>query len=141
MRWDELRAHVRDRRTVLADQGERLMIVVSYSDPASGDIEQRVELSRVDMLGRPWLLLLADACPLSDITPHRALIHNATLAIGAIVIEEHHYFLRHATPLDPMTPEILDLVVDLLAHEAARLRARRPLAPAPRLAADDQYAE
>src|SRR5688572_11135520 len=127
--WEKLREHLLATRTVLEDEGERIMLAHKYADPStSKTLTQRVQLSLRDVVGKPWVLFLAEGCSLVDIHPHRALVHNATLAVGSLVVEDGTYFLRHSTPLTPLDAASLDLIIDLLAHEGARLRSRRPLA-------------
>lgn len=142
MHWNELRDIVCAKRTVLSDDGERLMLVHRYvTDDSSTVQNQRVEVSRDRVTGEPWVLLLADVCPVHEISAHRALLHNGTLAVGSIYIDEDFYFLRHAMPLETLTEHHLTLAIELLGHEATRLRARRPLAAVTDHEAFGPYAE
>jgi hypothetical protein len=64
------------------------------------------------------------------------LRHNADLAVGALCLVEDGYTLRHACPLG--TPD-LALILDLVAVEAVRLRAR--VASQPGATLFDDYAD
>jgi hypothetical protein len=123
--WGALRAQL-ERRQVLQDDGERLMLLLRYAGTAAEAGQgQRVEVAQAEVLGQPWVALWADICPASEIEPRRALVHNTSLAVGSICIEGDHYFIRHAAPLAGLLPGHLDQMIDLVAHEAARLRAIR----------------
>lgn len=133
MEWGELRAHLGGRQ-VLQDDGERLMLLLRYAGTAAEagqgpgpgpGINQRVEVAQAEVVGQPWVALWADVCPAAEIEPRRALVHNASLAVGSICVEGDHYFIRHAAPLSGLEASHLDLMIDLVAHEAARLRAMR----------------
>ena len=87
------------------------------------DVDQRIALDHIALVGRPWLALWADICASDRIHPRRALVHNATIVVGSVALEDDHYFIRHAVTLATLTPDDLVFLVDLLAHEARRVRA------------------
>lgn len=129
MDWGEIRKALLDR-TLLQDEGERLMLMVQYAGTVNEAIGgQRVEVAQAEVVGNPWVALWADVCPAKDVDPRRALLHNASLAVGSICVDNDHYFIRHAAPLSGLNKEQLALMIDLVAHEAARLRNRRVLSP------------
>lgn len=142
MNWNDIRQRLVDTRTVLNDDGDHVMVVLRYADTESNTaLTQRVEVSRDDVLGEPWIVFIADVCPANAINPHRALVHNGTLAVGSIYIDENYYFVRHTTPCSTLTEAQLATFIDLLAHEATRLRARRPLMTAAPTDVFDAYAD
>jgi hypothetical protein len=126
MNWSDVRGLVRDRK-ILSDEGERMMMLVELAATDGKTIPQRVELSRGHFAGQSWVALWADVAPGAEIEPRRALVHNAGLGLGSVAIDGDHYFLRHTVLLADLTGPQLDLVIKLVAHEAARLRGRRAL--------------
>src|SRR5262249_23265433 len=73
--------------------------------------------------GRPYLILTARVGSRDALDPRRALEHSRTLAVGALVLDEDGYVLRHALPLDGTPAWRRRHCVEVVAQAAARLAA------------------
>ena len=74
--------------------------------------------------GRAFVLLRAEVCSDRALDPLAALLHNAKLVIGALVLAGNHYVLRYCLPLGSLDLADLDYALEYLAREAAMTRAR-----------------
>jgi RimJ/RimL family protein N-acetyltransferase len=88
---------------------------------------------------RPWLVVSARVCDGDLIEPAAALAHNATLALGALVLVDDRYVLRHTAPLDTASGWSLRQCIELVGNEAIRLAVPPPRPPAG--GAVDNYAD
>lgn len=102
-----------------------------------GVIDQRVRVAWARALGRDWLQLTAPLLLPAEITADELLRHNLTLAVGAVGGDAAQRVLRQLVPLAPLDDEVLDLTLQALAHEAARLRSGGAVADPAR---DDLFA-
>lgn len=82
----------------------------------------RVVVEHITGRAGPLVLLRVDLCPLRLIEPEEALCYNATAEHGALVARGHVLALRRCLPLDEATEGMLELAVQALAEEGARLR-------------------
>jgi hypothetical protein len=135
--WDRLQAHMR-RRWRLAHDAPLHMSLAWTIGEAHEQVEQLqiVELDR----GRAGaqVRIVAEVASSLAISPLSALEHNATLAFGALALIDGTYVLRAMLPLADLTMPTLDRALELIAHEAARLRhLARPMAIVPMLHAVD----
>ena len=136
--WQELRAvlHASGPVEHEAEDGRSLTIRRPVRRRGRRILAPVVVLSLTEVMDAPWIVFQAPICPPGDIPERAALRHNADLAAGALCLLEDGYALRLACPL--ATPD-LELVLDLIAHEAARLRAR--VASQPGATLFDDYAD
>jgi hypothetical protein len=93
--------------------------------------EQEVVFHRRRLDDEVWLEITAAVAPEAQLALHAALVHNATLAAGALCIVDGTYRLRFTSPLSMIEPATLSRLGELVAHEAARLRVLRaqPVTP------------
>lgn len=120
--WDETKGHLRERFKLLREEPTWITMGWTFE----GD--QRVQEERIELrqaLGEPHALITCDVVGLDQLEPKDALAHNMTLAIGALAMVEDRIVLRHVTPLEDLSFARLDKALELLAHEAARLRRQR----------------
>lgn len=119
--WDETKAHLRERFKLLRE--EETYMLMSWTFEGDPLVQQeRIELRPA--LGEPHALIVCDIGERSLMDAGEALAHNMTLAIGALAHEGERLVLRHVTPLGGLDFARLDRAVELLAHEAARLRRK-----------------
>jgi hypothetical protein len=115
--WDETRSDLRARFALLHDEptwcGRRWRV-------ATLEIDQRVEL--VELAGDPWIQIVTDVDHPTAIDPTTALARNVTLSMGALALENGRYKLRCALPLDGLSLDKLATWMEMMAHEAGRLR-------------------
>lgn len=118
--WEETRCHLREKYQLLLDEPE--CVCMAWHFPGSPDLQQqRVEPMQV--FGRLCLQIISDSAPEHAIITRDALIHNMTLAIGALALSDGVYVVRHLIALDELTWPLLDQALELVAHEATRLRS------------------
>jgi len=79
-----------------------------------------VRIERLQGLGRWWFGLAARICREADVHASSALRHNARLALGALATEDGFCWLRAVLP-SPVSPTEIDVTIDDLAAEAARI--------------------
>jgi hypothetical protein len=70
-------------------------------------------------------MILCDVVGIEQLDPKEALAHNHTLAAGALALVDERVVMRLVTPLEELRFERLDRWLELLAHEAARLRRKK----------------
>jgi hypothetical protein len=121
MRWKQVVEAARAAGVADETAPGRLRVVRRY-EIGGEPIEQVVTASRGAAAGRDWLVLSAAVDADYAIGLADALAHNASLALGALCLAEGGYLLRAAMPLAECTIEGLAHAVDLVGHEAARLR-------------------
>jgi hypothetical protein len=119
--WDETKAHLRARFKLFRDEAELVMLSWTFEgDPVVQG--QSIELRPA--FGEPHAVILCDVVARAQMDPAEALAHNMTLAIGALAHDGDRLVLRHVEPLADLPFPRLDRAVELLAHEAARLRRK-----------------
>lgn len=119
MTWDELLAHVRGRWTVAIDSRDRLGLLWSVGEPPE---EQRELVELIHGGGVPYVRITADVTREEKLSALDAARHNTRLAVGALAIDRANYVLRAVLPLEALSTHALDLSLELVAHEAARIR-------------------
>ena len=120
--WDETKAHLRERFKLLREEPTWIAMGWTFE----GD--QRVQEEKIELrqaLGEPYALISCDVIGLDQLDPREALAHNNTLAIGALALVEDRVVMRHVLPLEDLAFARLDKALELLAHEAARLRRKK----------------
>jgi hypothetical protein len=128
--WEEIKLHLRERFQTAVENPSWLGLIWKFPDGAQGVLQkQRIEV--IQALGQPHLLILSDVGPDDFLAPYDMLVHNNTLAIGAVAISQGFLIIRHVYALDGLTWPILDMALEYVAHEAARLRTRLGLTTAP----------
>ena len=121
MTWDELITHVRGRWNVAIDSRDRLGLLWTIGEPP--DLEEQREL--VELVhggGVPYVRISADVAHEEKLSPLDAVRHNTSLALGALALDRTTYVLRAVLPLDALSTQALDRSLELVAHEAARIR-------------------
>lgn len=108
------------RRSATSDPDGTIVIPIALRF-SQGDVEQHVMVRSSAIHGRAWLLVFAEVCASSQLDSMTAVAHAATLGVGGLVMLDGTYFLQHAVPASATALDI-DLAIDLIAHEAARLR-------------------
>ncbi|MGE0396394.1 MAG: hypothetical protein AB7T06_06720 [Kofleriaceae bacterium] len=121
MTWDELITHVRGRWKVAIDAPDRLGLLFRIGEPPEAD-EQREMVELIHGAGVPYVRITADVAREETLSPLDAVRHNMTLAVGALALDRERYVLRAVLPLDVLSLQALDRSLELLAHEAARIR-------------------
>jgi hypothetical protein len=128
--WDALRAHLCTKFEIAVREENRLGLLWRFPD-APGVQRQYVEC--VQAFGRAHLVITCNAGTTASITSYEALLINATLAIGALCIADGHLVLRFVLPLDGIATDVIERSLELVAHEATRVRTKATpkAAPAP----------
>lgn len=120
--WSQVRAHLRTRFQLRRDDDTELELAWAFPDAVEA---QRQIVTAKRALDRPALVIRCETA-LAAFTEREALAHNATLAVGAIAFVEDGYVVRHVVFLDELaTFAALERDLELVAHEAARLRRHR----------------
>ncbi len=127
--WVELRRDLRARFSLVVDRPDGFALDVRFQ-LAGRQVSQRVRGEVVTALAEGWLVLTADVCAEACTSPAAMLRHNATLAVGAVCLDDTTLILRHTTALT--TGDKVARAILLLAHESARLRASVQRAPDPK---------
>lgn len=121
MTWDELVTHVREQWKVAIDSRDRLGLLWTIGAGADAE-EQREMVELVHGGGVAYVRITADVAGEDDLSSLEAVRVNMTLALGALALDRHNYVLRAVLPLDALTTHALDRSLELVAHEAARIR-------------------
>jgi hypothetical protein len=120
--WDETKEHLRIRFKLLRE--EPTWISMGWTFEGEDRVqEERIELRQA--LGEPHLMILCDVVGVDQMEPREALAHNITLAAGALALVDDRVVLRLVHPLEDLRFERLDRWLELVAHEAARLRRNK----------------
>lgn len=132
MTWDELITHVRGRWKVAIDSKDRLGLLWIIGEPPEVE-EQREMVELIHGAGVPYVRITADVAREDALSSLDAVRHNTTLAVGALALDRSTYVLRAVLPLDVLSTQALDRSLELVAHEAARIRhdAKRAIVPLP----------
>jgi hypothetical protein len=132
MTWIELVAHVRERWKLAIDAQDRLGLLWSIGEGPNVE-EQRELVELIHGGGVPYVRITADVTREEKLSPLDAVRHNTTLAVGALALDRQTYVLRAVIPLDVLSTQALDRSLELVAHEAARIRhqMKRAILPIP----------
>jgi len=113
------------RAFTLAPTGD--MLQCAYEDEQlSARVAMRALSSRA---GSEWLALGVPICAAERVRPRAALVANAELPIGALVLRDDVLVLRQTVPLQGLVPAQLELTLRALVRTTALL-ARALLATA-----------
>jgi hypothetical protein len=111
--WEDVITTLQARDAVIAADTCELAWELEHTS-----IVQRIR--RVEAHEREWLVISA-AIVDSTASSNDALAYNATLAIGALALEEGELVVRHALAM-PVDSGELDEVLEVIALEAAYVR-------------------
>ncbi len=120
--WATVRAHVATRFSVAASSEDALQLRWNISRADGTVVEQAERLSAARAFGVPHVLIVCPVVAEAALPATDALRHNATLAIGALALTPDGYVMRASLPLDGLAFPALDRALELVAHEAARIR-------------------
>ena len=117
MDWDTLRAHMRASFELIADETMAITLAWSFEGTL-----QHEWLVHVVARGVSHVAIVCPVAHESALPLRAALVHNTTLAVGALALDGEIYVIREVLPLDALTFPALRRACELVAHEAARLR-------------------
>ena len=118
--WEELQARLRTTYKLVQDQAT--WVAMGWTFPGDPPIRQLVSVACEAAVGRPWLVIGADAGPATAIPPAQALARNADMAMGALATIGGNCIVRFACPMDAATWDLVELALRLLASEAVKIR-------------------
>ena len=118
--WAPIRAHLHARHPVVAETERTLAIAVDVAFASGARFVQHVVVECGEVGHSPWLMIRTPVAREDVLAPRAALLHVATLAVGALALEDELYVLRHG--IAPVAGGHLDKIISMLAHEAVRLR-------------------
>ncbi len=121
--WEETKTHLRE--TFILAVEEPAWVGLGWKFKAANGVDEVVQRQRVELaqaFGQPHLIVMSDIVATDRVAERVVLVHNMTLAIGAVAITEDTYVLRAVLALDGLSFAHLDQVLAYVAHEAARLR-------------------
>lgn len=115
--WTTLRAHMRARYSLEYDDAEGVRLTWNldgvlqpqWFHPASG-------------LGMQHVMVVCPIVGERELPPRDALRHNNNLAVGTIALARDGYVMRAVLPLDLLSFHAFDRMIEVIAHEAARIR-------------------
>ena len=119
--WPDAQTHLRERFQLRRDEAAEIELAWTFPDSREPQV-QVVSPGRA--LGRPILVIRCDTAQ-TAFDEREALEHNMTLGVGALAISGGEYVLRHVMFLDELQWATLDQALEMVAHEAARLKRRR----------------
>jgi hypothetical protein len=122
--WDQLVDHVRRHHVLVVAQPRQLAIGWKIRN-----IVQVEQIELVVALGAPAARVMSHAGPAWLLDPERVLQHNLAMPVGSVALEGRSYVVRHVVPLAALTVERLDEVLEVVAHEAARIRRNDAVVP------------
>ena len=138
--WTAASVHLTATRSVRAEAPLACELAIEVVLP-SGSCSQIVVVELGTAGGRPWLMLRAPVGREDMLEVTDTLRHNATLAIGALALAAGGHELRYGMFAESTSVAALDGAIDLLAHEAARLRMLGRSSAASHAAAFAAYAD
>ena len=122
MTWEEIRDHLRGRYQLKVDEEDRIDLAWSFEAFPGAPVQlQRVRHIRGGER-EPHLGIYCPVATEAQLAPRAALAHNATLAVGALALEDILVVLRYTVPVRRLSVRALDQALWSIAHEAARLR-------------------
>jgi hypothetical protein len=121
--WSEACRHVAEGHEVAAHGPGWLGLVWSFARAAGGArVRQRQRVELVGVAGRPHVVVTCDVSPCERLPADEALALNLELGVGALARIGDTVVLRAARPLAGLDLDELDWTLEVVAHEAARLR-------------------
>ena len=118
--WDELRESLRGCYAILRDESNWIGMAWTFR-AGEVEVEQRLKIERVFAFESEWILVYSAVCAADKIDAVSALRWNSLVAVGTLAIDGNYCVLRHTLPLANLACETLDLVIENVAREAARL--------------------
>lgn len=130
--FDDVRAYLRERFKLGVDEPRRIELGWRIHGGAA-PVLQREIVEPVTAFGVPHILIAAEVMAANALSPVEAVAHNARLAVGSLALVGDMYWMRAVLAIDGTSTAVLDRALELVAHEAARLRAMRMavIVPAP----------
>ncbi|MGN6109114.1 MAG: GNAT family N-acetyltransferase [Kofleriaceae bacterium] len=122
--WTRMAAHLRAHHAVVGEADRACELAVDVVFASGKRHVQPVLVEQGTVSGNPWLMVRAPVGPEALLEAREAMLHNATLAAGALTLENGLHVLRHGAAPDEITPRGVDRIISMLAHEATRLRER-----------------
>lgn len=119
--WDDVRTYLRDRYQLRRFEPTQVELAWTFPDSQEPQ-RQTIEVRRA--MDRPILVVYCDTGQ-NAFNDREALQHNMTLGVGALAIADGEYVLRHVVSLEELHWTTLDKTLEMLAHEAARLKRHR----------------
>lgn len=116
--WPSLRAHMRGKYNLEYDDAEGIRLTWDVDGVA-----QTQWLHPVAGLGMHHVMVVCPMVGERDLPPRDALRHNNTLAVGTIALARDGYVMRAVLPLELLSFVAFDRMIEVVAHEAARIRA------------------
>jgi RimJ/RimL family protein N-acetyltransferase len=120
--WSAIGAHLRTRYAVVAETAHAIAIAVDVAFATGRSFVHHVVVECGAVARSPWLMIRTPIGREDLLAPRAALLHSATLAAGAVALEDDHYVLRYGLAPELVDGARLDTIVHMLAHEAVRLR-------------------
>ena len=111
--------HVRHQHVVVVAQPRYLAIAWKIRN-----VVQVEQMELVTALGVPAVRVTSPAGPAAILDATRVLEHNLAMPVGSVALQGKSYVVRHVLPLAALTVARLDEVLEVIAHEAARIRHR-----------------
>jgi len=121
MTWEGVKQAILNAHPKARDAGDEVLLILAFGVE---DETQRVgvRVSNGTTAEGPGILVLSKVCSRTQLDPSMALRHGMTLGVGAFALADETYVLRHVMQLADASPERIERVLQLLAHEAARLK-------------------
>jgi hypothetical protein len=117
--WTTIRAHMRTKFSLELDSTEGVSLTWNLE---SGAVQQKQWLHPVQAFGLPHLLVICAVCDERQLPARDAIRHNNSLAAGSLALGPHGYVMRAVIPMDALSFAALDRMLEMMAHEAARIR-------------------
>lgn len=127
--WDRIREHLHATYRTTIDEPE--LVGIAWELERTPAAQQRVLVYPLDILGAPYIQVMAYVGSAMSMSPHDAVVHSGRLSLGAIALVDNAYVMRAALPLAGLTTAALHQALRLLAHQAARVVPQRASLPAP----------
>lgn len=116
--WDQIVTHVRRHHVLVVEQPRYLAIGWKIRN-----VVQVEQIELVTALGAPAVRFMSAAGAAATLDAARVLEHNLAMPLGSVALQGRSYVVRHVVPLAALSVERLDEVLEVVAHEAARIRA------------------
>lgn len=119
--WDGLRQHLRWTHVLSAEEDEALELEWRFEE----DDAQHVQTERLELVEGDSELYVVITAPVGDaaaLDARAALEHNATLVAGALALVDGVMSVREVLSLAESSARHIERMMELVAHEAARLR-------------------
>jgi ribosomal-protein-serine acetyltransferase len=115
--WARLRAHAEDRYALESMAVDGFTLAWSFDVDDETVIEQRVTVTRA---GR-WVEILAPFAGKDELAAHHLLERAAALPVGALIVVDGEYAVRHVERVEELSLDGFDEIVLEVARAAAQL--------------------